>query len=227
MSESVYKHSHPLSSSVPAPQGREDSAPTGIIINESFPCLRLQKAGSACEGPPQVTGWLLRKTSWHCACFQAGCSHSNALGEDGWLLGTSYRSCRRDQLPRRGRSTQPVRTFPWTSSWKQMALLTPMKPPHKMGPLVWGEVESRKDADAKCSDTEPRPGGPPYNLATLLLLTPFSGSHPCGMKCQPTLLASWAFCGLRRGSKRYSLNRTGQSAEEGIFPHQDSQWAPT
>lgn len=31
-------------------------------------------------------------------------------------------------------------------------MLTLMKPPHKMGPLVWGEVESRKAADARCSD---------------------------------------------------------------------------
>lgn len=59
----------------PAGNVREDSDFMGIVC-ERFPCLSLQKVG---HGPVfhhavperclhKVTGCLLRKTSWHCAC---------------------------------------------------------------------------------------------------------------------------------------------------------------
>lgn len=105
---------------------------------------------------------------------------------------------------------------------KQIALLTFMRPPRQDGAAGVGErwTAGRIQAPVFRHVTQARQAGLPTTSPHCSPSAPFSASfHTCGMKYKPTLLASWAFGDLGRGSEYYSLNRTAQNREEGILPH--------
>lgn len=77
-----------------------------------FPLFTLAESRQCLRGASTGTWLVIKKVQLALSVLPGWLLSFQCTDKDGWLLWTSYRICKRDQLPRWGRSTQPVSTFP-------------------------------------------------------------------------------------------------------------------